>query len=137
MRTPTAPPATVARDLRLRMAAYRARFPGKLLLLAEFGAEGTPPTLNAPAARGGQRYQARLVALYLRTLRSVADLDGAFVWTLQDYAINPAFRGGTIVRRVPGIGLIAGLNQKGLFDRDGRAKPALRAARDGFAALGR
>jgi hypothetical protein len=38
---------------------------------------------------------------------------------------------------VPEIGLTPGLNQKGLFDRDGRPKPALRAAREGFAALGR
>jgi hypothetical protein len=69
-------------------------------------------------------------------MRGVPALDGAFVWSLQDFAINPAFRGGTIVRRVPGIGLTPGLNQKGLFDRDGRAKPAVRAAREGFAALG-
>lgn len=127
--------ATIARDLRARLAAYAARFPGKLLLLAEFGAEGTPPTLNAAASRGGRGYQAGLIALHLRALRDVPGLDGAFVWSLQDFAINPAFRGGTIVRRVPGIGLTPGLNQKGLFDRDGRPKPALRAARDGFAAL--
>jgi glycosyl hydrolase family 2 len=131
-----ASPASVARDLRARLAAFRARFPGRLLLLAEFGAEGTPATLNAPAAHGGRGYQARLIALHLRALRRVGYLDGAFVWSLQDFAINPAFRGGTIARQVPGIGLTSGLNQKGLFDRDGRAKPALRAARDGFAALG-
>jgi hypothetical protein len=129
--------AEVARDLRGRLAAFGRRFPGKLLLLAEFGAEGTPPALNAPAAHGGLAYQARLIAVHLRALRRVRALDGAFVWSLQDFAINPAFRGGTIVRHVPEIGLTPGLNQKGLFDRDGRPKPALRAAREGFAALGR
>lgn len=131
-----ASPATVARDLRARLATYAARFPGKLLLLAEFGAEGTPATLNAPAARGGRDYQAALIAVHLRAVRGVPGLDGAFIWSLQDFAINPAFRGGTIVRRVPGIGLTPGLNQKGLFDRDGRPKPALRSAREGFAGLG-
>jgi hypothetical protein len=126
-----APPARLARNLRARLAAFRRAFPGKVLVLSEFGAEGAPD--NPPGAHGGRGYQARLLALHLRVLRTVPGLDGALVWALRDFAINPSFRGGTITRLVPGIRLVSGLNQKGLYDYAGRAKPAARAVRDGFA----
>ena len=46
------------------------------------------------------------------------------IWNLSDFALTPTFAGGSIVRRVKGIRLVRGLNQKGLFDYAGRAKPS-------------
>ena len=46
------------------------------------------------------------------------------IWNLSDFALTPQFGGGSIVQRVKGIRLLKGINQKGLFDYSGRAKPA-------------
>jgi hypothetical protein len=102
--------------------------PGKLVLAAELGAEGTRD--NPPGKPGGTRRQAALLSAQLRELARTPGLDGAFVWILRDFAVNPAFGGGSIVRRVPGIRLPRGHNQKGLFTAGGRPKPAARAVRE-------
>jgi hypothetical protein len=129
---PRAAPRTQAALLRARVRGLQTRFPGKAVIVAELGAEGTP---DAPsAAPGGRGYQARLLSTQLRGLRTVRDVDGVFVWLLRDFAVNPAFRGGTAARLFPTLRLVNGLNQKGLFDYDGRAKPAALAVRRAFSA---
>jgi hypothetical protein len=115
----------IARALLARVARMRARFRGRAILVAELGAAADPR--NPPGAHGGTAYQAALLALELRVLRTAPGLSGAFVWLLQDFAYNPGFGGGTITRRVPGIRLQRGLNQKGLYDYAGRPRPAARA----------
>jgi hypothetical protein len=57
------------------------------------------------------------------------------IWNLQDFALTPSFGGGSIVQRIKGIRLLKGLNQKGLFDYSGRAKPAAREALQASAAV--
>jgi hypothetical protein len=57
------------------------------------------------------------------------------IWNLSDFALTPTFGGGSIVQRVKGIRLLGGLNQKGLFDYEGRAKPAAREALAASAAV--
>lgn len=124
------PRASFARQaalLRARVDDLRARFPGKAVVVAELGAEGTPD--GDGAAPGGRGYQARLLAAQLRGLRRV---DGVFVWVLRDFAVNPAFRGGSATRLFPSYHAVYGLNQKGLFDYAGRAKPAAAAVRRAF-----
>jgi hypothetical protein len=61
-------------------------------------------------------------------------LSGTFVWLLRDFAVNPRFRGGTATRVFPTYRAVNGLNQKGLFDYAGRAKPAAAAVRRAFSA---
>lgn len=129
-----APAARIESDLQRRIGAYARTFPGRLLLLTEFGAEGTPSSQNPAADRGGRTYQADLLATQLQALKG-QPVGGALVWLLDDFAINPGFRGGTVNRLVPSLRLTPGLNQKGLFDRRGRAKPAADAVRAGFEAL--
>jgi hypothetical protein len=51
------------------------------------------------------------------------------VWNLQDFALSPAFAGGSVRRQAPGIALVRGINQKGLFTYGGRPKPAAAAVR--------
>jgi len=121
-------PRRAAAALARRLAMFRARLPGRILLAAELGAEGTPD--NAPGALGGTRYQAALLGTQLRELARTPGLDGAFVWILRDFSVNPAFGGGSISLRAPGIRLSRGHNQKGLFTAAGRPKPAALAVRD-------
>ena len=55
------------------------------------------------------------------------------IWSLRDYALRPDFHGGSVLTRRPGLKLSPGLNEKGLYDYAGRAKPALDAVRKAFA----
>jgi len=128
---PRATPALQAALLRGRVHALRNRFPGKAVVVAELGAEGVPRA----AGHGSRSYQAALLGAQLRGLRRAAGLDGVFVWALRDFAINPAFRGGSAARLFPDLELVSGLNQKGLFDYAGRPKPAAAAVRRALSGL--
>jgi hypothetical protein len=57
------------------------------------------------------------------------------VWALDDFAVSPQFRGGSIQRLVPGIRVVRGLNQKGLFSYGGRPKPAAGVVARAFAQM--
>jgi hypothetical protein len=112
--------------IRGRVARLRRVFPHKSLFITEFGAEANGR--NPSSKHGGFGYQADLISLHLRTYEGLPQIDGMLIWNLSDFALTPAFGGGSIVERVRGIKLLKGLNQKGLFDYSGRAKPAARAA---------
>jgi hypothetical protein len=112
--------------IRGRVARLRRVFPDKSLFITEFGAEANG--LNPSSKHGGFAYQAKLIKLHLHTYESLPQVDGMLIWNLSDFALTPSFGGGSIVERVKGIRLLKGLNQKGLFDYSGRAKPAARAA---------
>jgi Glycosyl hydrolases family 2, TIM barrel domain/Glycosyl hydrolases family 2 len=114
-----------------RLARLRRRFPGKPLVITELGAAGSDR--SAPAAFGGRRFQADLLARRLRALGDDPRLSGTIVWALRDYALRPDFRGGSVLLRRPGLKLRPGLNEKGLYDYAGRPKPALAAVRRAFA----
>ena len=128
-----APAGTVQRDIRARVEHLRRVFAGRVLIVSEFGAEAN--YLNRRGAPGGIGFQARLLRLHIRTYRQLSDLSGMLVWNLRDFAVTPSFAGGSIHRQVPGIRLLKGLNQKGLYDYDGRPKPAVGAVRRAFAGL--
>jgi hypothetical protein len=118
-----------------RLARLRRLFAGKPIVITELGAAGS--TRTAGAAFGGLGYQAALLARRLRELRELRDapqLSGTIVWNLRDYALRPDFRGGSILDLRPGLRLTPGLNEKGLYDFANRAKPALAAVRDAYAA---
>ena len=53
------------------------------------------------------------------------------MWNLQDFGVNPEL-GRLDPASVKGIKLVPGLNQKGLFDSMGRAKPAEKAVAAAF-----
>jgi beta-galactosidase/beta-glucuronidase len=125
---PGEPPAALAANLRRRLDAVHRAFAGRPVVLTEFGAEGT--ALNPSAAPGGLGYQAGLIARELRVLRADRRLDGWLVWALQDFALTPTSGGGSAGRLLPGLQLVAGLNQKGLFTYDGRPKPAAAVVRE-------
>jgi beta-glucuronidase len=125
-----ASPATVQAAIDAWLARLRATFPGKVLIVSEFGAEAN--RLNAPGTPGSESFQASLLTRHIRSYESAPWLDGELVWNLQDFALAPSFAGGSIRRQVPSIRLVRGINQKGLFTYDGRTKPAVAAVRRAF-----
>ena len=116
-----------------RLAAMHATFRGKVLVISEFGAEAN--TLNPPGSPGSYAYQASLLARHIAVYSSDADLGGMFIWDLRDYALIPAFQGGSIHFKLPRLRLIEGLIQKGLFTYAGAAKPAVSTVARLFKAL--
>jgi hypothetical protein len=113
-----------------RLAKLRSLFAGKPLVVTELGAAGT--ARMPPDRFGGLRHQASLLARRLRGLHDEPGVSGIIVWNLRDYALRPDFRGGSVLDLRPGLKLTPGLNEKGLYDFAGRAKPALRAVRRVF-----
>jgi hypothetical protein len=124
-----------AATLRARIGAWlqelRATFPGKVLIVSEFGAEAN--RLNTPGGPGSEGFQARLLTDHIGVYEATPWLAGALVWNLQDFALAPSFAGGSIRHEVPSIRLVRGINQKGLFTYGGRPKPAVAAVRRAFA----
>jgi beta-galactosidase/beta-glucuronidase len=129
-----AAPATVQAGIDAWLAELRRTFPGKVLVVSEFGAEAN--RLNAPGAPGSEQFQARLLTQHISTYEASPWLAGELVWNLQDFALAPSFAGGSIRNQVPAIRLVRGINQKGLFTYDGRPKPAVAAVRRSFEAAG-
>jgi len=128
---PHAPEGELVAEMDERLDRLRRLFPDKVLVVTEFGAEGN--RRNPAARHGGFERQARLIDLHLRTYRRTPHLDGALVWNLTDFGVTPTFLGGSIVNQAPDIRLTRGLNEKGLWDRSGRPKPAVRVVRRRFA----
>jgi hypothetical protein len=126
-----APQARIAHVIRANVAALRRVFPRRAIVVSEFGAEAN--ALNGRWRPGGYAFQARLLATHLRTYAGIPSLSGMLVWTLDDFAVTPLFFGGSINHLAPGIRLVRGLNQKGLFTYRGRAKPAAAVVARAFA----
>jgi hypothetical protein len=114
-----------------RLTRLRGLFPGKPIVVTEFGAAGSDRT--ADRAFGGRAFQAGLLARRIAALGADPSLSGMLIWSLRDYALRPDFHGGSVIESRPGLKLRAGLNEKGLYDFAGKPKPALKAARDAFA----
>lgn len=118
--------------IRTRLTAIRKVFPDKVIAVTEFGAEANGR--NATTSPGGYAFQSHLLDLHLSTYASIPNLAGALVWNLRDFAVAPSFYGGSIIRLVPDIKLVRGINQKGLFDLASKAKPSVRVVSGRFAA---
>jgi hypothetical protein len=126
-------PADELRELiRARLQRLRDVFPDKVIAVTEFGAEANGR--NATTEPGGYAFQAHLLDLHLSTYARIPNLAGALVWNLRDFAVAPTFYGGSIKSQVPGIQLVRGLNQKGLFDVRYKAKPSVEVVSGRFAA---
>jgi beta-glucuronidase len=130
---PHASEAQQRAQMRARLAAMARTFPGKVLVISEFGAESN--TLNSPGSAGSYAYQSRLLAQHIAVYAADPQLSGMLVWLLRDYPLNPSFEGGVIHGVLPRLRLIEGLNQKGLFTYGGQAKPAAAVVAHAFSAL--
>jgi hypothetical protein len=126
-------PTQLASLMRSRLAAMARAFPGRVLVISEFGAESN--SLNAGSSPGGYGFQANLLQQHIAVYERDPRLSGMLIWLLRDYPLTPTFEGGSIHAKLPNVRLIEGINQKGLFERGGAAKPAARAVARLFAAL--
>jgi beta-galactosidase/beta-glucuronidase len=116
-------PTQLAAKMRARLAAMERTFAGKVLVISEFGAESND--LNPTGSPGSYAYQARLLAEHIAVYEADPHLTAMMIWVLRDYPLTPTFSGGSIKHVLPGLKLVEGLNQKGLFTYAGRAKPGV------------
>jgi hypothetical protein len=130
---PYATPDELAALIREGHDELRTVFPDRVILVTEFGAEGSKR--NSPDEPGGLHFQGELLRTHIRTYGSIPDLAGMLVWNLRDFAVAPSFNGGSITEVVPDIALVPGLNEKGIHTYTGRPKPAAKVVRDEFAVL--
>ena len=119
--------------IRVRLAAMERTFAGKVLVISEFGAEAN--SLNPPGAPGSYSFQARLLERHISVYEHDRKLTGMLIWNLRDFPLIPAFLGGSILARLPGVHLVEGMLEKGLFTYAGAAKPAMSAVARLFKAL--
>jgi len=126
-------PRQLAARMRARLASMARTFPGKVLVISEFGAESN--TLNPPGAPGSYAFQAALLRNHIQVYAADPSLSAMFVWVLRDYPLTPTFSGGSIHKVIKHLRLIEGLNQKGLYTYSGRAKPAARTVASLYKAL--
>jgi hypothetical protein len=115
---PSDSPSELAAKMRERLVAMERTFPGKVLVVSEFGAE----------SNGLNSYQAKLLAEHIAVYEADPRLTAMMIWVLRDYPLTPTFEGGSIKQVLPKLKLIEGLNQKGLFTYGGRAKPGVVSA---------
>jgi beta-galactosidase/beta-glucuronidase len=123
---------SIAKAIRDHVAFFERVFADKILVISEFGAEANG--MNGTDEPGGYDFQASLLKLHIDIYKANPRLSGMLVWNLRDFAVTPAFYGGSIRRQVPDIRILRGLNQKGLFTYDNKPKPALAVVRDALAA---
>jgi hypothetical protein len=130
---PFATPDELATLIRTKLGELRTVFPDRVIVVTEFGAEGS--TRNADDQPGGLGFQADLLRTHIRTYADTVDVAGMLVWNLRDFAVAPSFNGGSITEVVSDISLVPGLNEKGLHTYTGRPKPAAEAVREEFSRL--
>jgi beta-galactosidase/beta-glucuronidase len=116
-------PAQLAAAMRARLRGMERTFPGRVLVVSEFGAESNG--LNAPGSPGSYSFQAKLLAEHIGVYAADPHLTAMMAWVLRDYPLTPTFEGGSIHKALPRLRLIEGLNQKGLFTYGGQPKPGV------------
>jgi beta-galactosidase/beta-glucuronidase len=130
---PYSTPEQLEQLIRTKLTQFQQVFPGKVLVVTEFGAEGS--TKNPTNDPGGYAFQAKLLRTHIRTYATSPGVTGMLVWNLRDFGVAPSFGGGSIVEVVDDITLTPGLNEKGLRRWGGEPKPAAEAVKQEYAKL--
>ncbi|MCW2994975.1 MAG: hypothetical protein JWQ18_2470 [Conexibacter sp.] len=116
------------RSLGPYLAGMRAEYPDAGLVLTEFGAEST---LTGPATeKQTYAFQELYTRDVLAAVKRAPTLSGAIYWTLQEFAIKPAWDGGAQLRAADRTTI----HHKGLITYDGRPKPAYDVLKDNIEA---
>jgi len=118
-------------DLEPFLLDMREIYPGKALVMTEFGAEGRPEWANEPDRKGGYPFQAMHASRTMEVVDRTPYLSGAIYWTLREFEIYPGWTGGA-GRRPPEYEPNT-RHHKGLLAYDGAKKPAWHVMRDRFA----
>ena len=113
-------------DLAPYLRAMRDKYPGKALVMTEFGAEATEP---GPAdVKQTYAFQTRYLKRNLDIVDRLGFMGGAIYWTAREFAVKPEWDGGAhpAVRD--------SIHNKALITYDGKIKPAFSTAQEAFKA---
>jgi Glycosyl hydrolases family 2, TIM barrel domain/Glycosyl hydrolases family 2 len=115
------------------ISELRDHYPGKAIVMTEWGAEGRPELADAaPDLKGGYPFQTMHAQRTLDVIDSSPALSGAIYWTLREFEIYPGWTGGA-GRRPPEFEPNT-RHHKGLITYEGERKPAFQLLRDRYAA---
>ena len=113
-------------DLAPYLRAMRDKYPGKALVITEFGAEATEP---GPAdVKQTYAFQTQYLKRNLDIIDRLGFMGGAIYWTAREFAVKPKWDGGAHPPRRDSI------HNKALITYDGKIKPAFTAAQKAFKA---
>ena len=113
-------------DLAPYLRAMRDKYPGKALVITEFGAEATEP---GPAdVKQTYAFQTQYLERNLDIIDRLGFMGGAIYWTAREFAVKPEWDGGAHPRVRDAI------HNKALISYDGKIKPAFTAAQKAFKA---
>jgi beta-galactosidase len=113
-------------DLAPYLRAMHSKYPGKALVITEFGAEATEP---GPAdVKQTYDFQTQYLKRNLDIIGRLGFMGGAIYWTTREFAVKPDWDGGAhpLVRD--------SIHNKALISYDGKIKPAFTAAQHAFKA---
>jgi hypothetical protein len=111
----------------------RDLYPGKAIVMTEWGSEGRPELADAPLdLKGGYPFQTFHAARTLEVIDRSPALSGAIYWTLREFEITPGWQGGA-GRRAPQYEPNT-RHHKGLITYEGERKPVYYLLRDRFRA---
>jgi Glycosyl hydrolases family 2, TIM barrel domain/Glycosyl hydrolases family 2 len=106
-------------------------YPGKAIVMTEWGAEGRPELAEAPAdLKGGYPFQTFHAQRNIDVIDRSPVLSGAIYWTLREFEIYPGWQGGA-GRRAPQFEPNT-RHHKGLITYEGERKPVYYLLRDRF-----
>ncbi|MGI8731401.1 MAG: glycoside hydrolase family 2 protein [Solirubrobacteraceae bacterium] len=113
-------------DLAPYLRTMRDKYPGKALVMTEFGAEATEP---GPAdVKQTYGFQTAYLRRNLDIVDRLGFMGGAIYWTSREFAVKPNWDGGA---HPP---VRDSIHNKGLISYDGEVKPAFGAAQEAFKA---
>jgi hypothetical protein len=113
-------------DLAPYLRAMRDKYPGKALVMTEFGAEGSEP---GPAdVKQTYAFQTRYLERNLDIVDRLGFMGGAIYWTAREFAVKPHWDGGA---HPP---VRDSIHNKALITYDGKIKPAFTVAQEAFKA---
>ena len=90
-------------------------YPNQAIVITEFGAEASRS--GPPTDKGTYEFQSTFLQYHLGVFDERPFVNAALIWNLRDFRVKPGWIGGNPFPNPP-------LNQKGLVDDAGRAKPA-------------
>ncbi len=109
----------------------RDLYPGKAIVMTEWGSEGRPELADAPPdLKGGYPFQTFHAGRTLDVIERSPALSGAIYWTLREFEIYPGWQGGA-GRRPPEYEPNT-RHHKGLITYEGVKKPAFELLRERF-----
>ena len=115
-------------DLAPYLRAMRDKYPGKALVITEFGAEASEP---GPAdVKQTYAFQTQYLKRNLDIVDRLGFMGGAIYWTAREFAVKPLWDGGAAIP----MHKRDAFHRKGLIAYDGKIKPAFDAAKDAFEA---